>query len=526
MGRVLITASSGSVSDSLIVVVSESASVGRFAYVAGNVDGTISAFTVNAATGQLRHNGYAFAGQLPEAVVVDAGNKFVYVLNSGDNSISAFLINSNGALTAVAGSPFPTGSKAAVSMTVDPSGAFAYVANSGSNDVSAFSIDPTTGALTAIAGSPFPAGAGPQSIVTDPFGKFVYVTNFPANNVSAYTIDPATGALTAMAGSPFMAGSEPSAVAVDPTGHFAYVANSGSADISAFSINSPTGALTALAGSPFPTGAGMEIAGLTVSPSGQFLYVANFGSASVSAFTVSASGSLSAITGSPFPVRSEPRSVQIDPAGKFAYVPNLASDEVEVFAISAAGALNTAGTVRTRQQAAAIALSVGTAAVTYTPKFAYVVNAGSNDVSVYSVNGSTGALTSTGTLRVSRWVSVKLILRRAPPRGLRANKAAQARWRRRRPGEEGRRRTRRAVGPHTSLILFTISSTDSACPLVRWSSHPSRPMISLGRHVCVSAGSFMDWRPSLASLFLVAQRWRKVASWYAPNGECPGTEWM
>jgi len=119
VGRVLIPAST-----ILIVVVSESAGVGRFAYVAGNVDGTISAFTVNAATGQLRHNGYVFAGHLPEAIVVDAGNKFVYVLNSGDDTISAFSINpSNGALTVVPGSPFPTGSVGAVSLTVDPSGA-------------------------------------------------------------------------------------------------------------------------------------------------------------------------------------------------------------------------------------------------------------------------------------------------------------------------------------------------------------------------------------------------------------------
>src|ERR1700757_4901360 len=205
IGRVQITATSGSIrgSTTLIAVVSESTGVPRFAYVANSVDGTVSAYTVNPTTGQLRNNGYAFAGKLPQAVVVDPRDKFAYVTNSGDNTISAFLINSsNGALTAVPGSAFPTGSNGAVSMTVDPSGAFAYVANSGSNNVSAFSIDPNTGALTAIAGSPFPAGAGPQSIVTDSFGKFVYVTNFPANNVSAYTIDAATGALTAVAGSP------------------------------------------------------------------------------------------------------------------------------------------------------------------------------------------------------------------------------------------------------------------------------------------------------------------------------------
>lgn len=66
---------------------------------------------------------------------------------------------------------------------------------------------------------------------------------------------------------------------------------------------------------------------------------------------------------------SGPRSIEVDPAGKFAYVPNLASDEVEVFSIGTTGALNIASRVRTRPQAVAIALSMGTTAVTYTPKF-------------------------------------------------------------------------------------------------------------------------------------------------------------
>lgn len=397
IGRVQITATSGSITGSttLIAVISQTAGIPRFAYVADNVDGTISAYTVNPTTGQLRNNGYVSAGNLPEAIAVDPRGKFAYVVNSGDNTISAFVINSsNGALTAVAGSPFPTGSKAAISVAVDPSGTFAYVANSGSNNVSAFSIDPASGVLTAIAGSPFPAGAGPQSIVTDPFGKFVYVTNFPANNVSAFAIDPATGALRKVVGSPFGAGSEPSAITIDPLAHFAYVANSGSADVSVFSIDSATGALSALSGSPFRTGAGMEISGLTVDTSGKFLYVANFGSSSISAFTINSAGALAAVNGSPFTVGSQPRSIQVDPTGKFAYVPNLSFDEVEVFSIGGSGALSIASTVRTRPQAAALALSMGTSAVTYTPTHAYVANLSSNNVSGFSVDQVAGVLSS------------------------------------------------------------------------------------------------------------------------------------
>ena len=91
---------------------------------------------------------------------------------------------------------------------------FAYVANEGSNNVSAYTIDPSTGALTTIAGSPFPAARFPASVAVDPSGKFAYVAEEDSNNVSAYTIDPSTGALSANAGSPFPAGSAPSSVTI------------------------------------------------------------------------------------------------------------------------------------------------------------------------------------------------------------------------------------------------------------------------------------------------------------------------
>jgi len=44
--------------------------------------------------------------------------------------------------------------------------AFAYVADYGPNNVSAFTVNPSTGALTAVAGSPFASGSGTHSIAT------------------------------------------------------------------------------------------------------------------------------------------------------------------------------------------------------------------------------------------------------------------------------------------------------------------------------------------------------------------------
>jgi len=143
---------------------------------------------------------------------------------------------------------------------------FAYVANEGSNNVSAYTIDPSTGALTTIAGSPFPAARFPASVAVDPGGKFAYVSDENSNNISAYTIDLSTGALSAIAGSPFPAGLFPDSVAVDPSGKFAYVAEEDSNNVSAYTIDPSTGALSANAGSPFPAGSAPSSVTISRSP--------------------------------------------------------------------------------------------------------------------------------------------------------------------------------------------------------------------------------------------------------------------
>ena len=55
---------------------------------------------MNAATGQLRHNGYVAAGTNPVSVTVDPSGKFAYVANFG-GGVSAYTINAAPALTQI-----------------------------------------------------------------------------------------------------------------------------------------------------------------------------------------------------------------------------------------------------------------------------------------------------------------------------------------------------------------------------------------------------------------------------------------
>ena len=136
---------------------------GRFLYVAmvgtANANHVVSGFFIDPTTGaltQLATSPFP-AGLGPIRLASDAAGKFLFVANSHDDTLSAFSIDAaSGALTAV-GSPYATGS-APVDVVVDPQGKFVFVANSGSGDLSAFSFDSTTGALTSLPGSPFATG--------------------------------------------------------------------------------------------------------------------------------------------------------------------------------------------------------------------------------------------------------------------------------------------------------------------------------------------------------------------------------
>jgi len=152
----------------------ESATVdpsGSFLYVANRESHNVSAYTIGTNGALIPLAGSPFATEplaYPETVTADPLGRFAYVANWFSGTISAYIIGADGALTPVTGSPFEAGSNP-YSVTVDPSGSFVYVANYGdgivASNVSAYSIE-SNGALTPVAGSPFTAGTGPVSITT------------------------------------------------------------------------------------------------------------------------------------------------------------------------------------------------------------------------------------------------------------------------------------------------------------------------------------------------------------------------
>jgi 6-phosphogluconolactonase (cycloisomerase 2 family) len=372
----------------------------RFAYVANQGDNTISIYTMDAATGRPRQNGYALlpAGSNPQATVADPSGRFLYVANHDTDNVSGFEINiSDGTLTELAGSPFP-GGDGPVSIAVDGFRRFVYVINENSRTISTYSID-SSGILIPGGSVNLPGNSSPRSIAIHPIQPLVFVASSTASldNILVYRVKEEDGSLetppqTATAGI-----GPDSVTAVAPSGKFLYVTNSASNNISAFSTqDDPTqpnfGALTPVPGSPFPTQR-LPIS-IAIDPSGSFALVANADADSISSYAIDpVTGALSLIFGSPFAAGITPLSVAVDPSGQFAYVANRDSSDVSVYSLND-GVLAPGLNVRARLFPGSIAITRAANPITHRPKFAYAANFGSDNISAYTVDSSTGDLTA------------------------------------------------------------------------------------------------------------------------------------
>jgi 6-phosphogluconolactonase len=278
-----------------------------------------------------------------------------------------------------------------------PSPEFVYVANNVSQNVSAYVVNAVTGALAPVSGSPFASGVGPFGPTVDPAGRFAYVANNDAGSnkgtVWAYSIQATTGALTTVAGSPFQADFGTGFVAVDPSGRFAYASNYTSGDVTGYTIDASTGALTSIGN--FATGTGTGASSLAIDPSGKFLYVSNntpSGPGSVSAFAIDqTTGLLTQVLGSPFPAGTNTLQVAVDPLDRFVYATSNGSDTITSFEIDhSTGSLVPTGSLATGTDPIGVVVDpLG--------KLAYVALTNVNEVAAYTIDAATGTLTPLAT---------------------------------------------------------------------------------------------------------------------------------
>ena len=281
----------------------------------------IHEYSINGGTGALTEfSGSPFATAVNGSVFTDTQNKFFYIGGC------VFTRSSTGALTAspIGCPPSGVGTKAAV----DPGDKFVFFnCDNRGEAVCAMTLDPNTGALTKITESNdvFANFYMPNDEAVHPSGKFVYSSGpFVAfappplpppaafEKIAVFSLDRSAGQLSILAQLDLQFAADNMVMALDPAGKFLYAADS--TKILAFSINAADGSLAPIAGSPF---AGQHKFSLGanvfhVDPAGKFLYLTALDSNAIFGYRIDpATGALSPLPGSPFPIGAIPLTLSV-----------------------------------------------------------------------------------------------------------------------------------------------------------------------------------------------------------------------
>ncbi|HET9363564.1 MAG TPA: beta-propeller fold lactonase family protein [Candidatus Angelobacter sp.] len=282
----------------------------------------IHEYSIDGATGTLSEfSGSPFAAAVNGVLFTDTHNDFFYV------GTCPFARSNTGTLT---GNPANCSQQVGgFKASVDPGNQFVLLACDNRGEaVCVTTRDLNTGVLTLVSinDAVFANFYQPTDVVVHPSGKFAYSSGpfagfqgpppIPPSptfeEIAVFSLDRPSGDLHILnqVDLPFVPDSQ--VMAMDPAGKFLYAADS--TKILAFSINAADGSLTPIAGSPF-LGTHKFALGANVfhvDPAGKFLYLTALDSNAVFGYAIDpATGSLSPIPGSPFPIGAIPLTLSV-----------------------------------------------------------------------------------------------------------------------------------------------------------------------------------------------------------------------
>ena len=281
----------------------------------GQPTGSISAFTIDRATGKLTLiNRRPSLGRAPCHLALDKDGRNLIVANYSSGTVAVLPVAANGEL----GEPKMvqhTGSSAnrqrqqaphAHCTNFDPAFNFLFACDLGIDKVMTYRLDPAASALRPHT-PPFTAvraGNGPRHMDFRRDGRFAYVLNELTSTVTAFAYDARKGVLREMQTVStlppgYTSGNSGAEIAVHPSGRFLYTSNRGHDSIARFRINAGTGQLTFLDAQP--TG-GRTPRHFAIDPSGRLLLAASQNSGSFTAFTINQSTGALTRTGPPVEV--------------------------------------------------------------------------------------------------------------------------------------------------------------------------------------------------------------------------------
>ena len=268
-------------------------------------EGTVSAYSIDPATGHLRYiNKQPTRGSLSAHNSRDRKDRFLLVANYSD------------------GPEDELPNKAFVVLPIRDDG----------------SLEPGIADAVHIGSGPNPERQErphPHSILATPDNRYLVVADLGLDLLISYRFDAATGEIARSGASALPPGSGPRHFVFHPNGRRAYVVNELASSVSSLTYDPDDGSFVVLhteATVPEAVRAGNSCSEIRLGPGGNVLYVANRGHDSLAILALQEDGGMALVKTVPCGGQI-PRHFAIDPSGSFLAVANQNSDRVSLFAI-------------------------------------------------------------------------------------------------------------------------------------------------------------------------------------------------
>jgi 6-phosphogluconolactonase len=319
-------------------------------YVCAQDDNKISAFTMDADTGQLTPQAELPVAGGPSVMAISPDRRTLYVGQRTGEAISSFRIGpATGGLSllgSIAQAHAPT------FLAPDRTGRYLLSAYYQGGGVAVYHLG-ADGAVGAASQDWLATATGAHAISTDGSNRFAFVPHIariqdnvlepPKDNpgpnvIMQFRFDADTGRLTA--NSPFRVEPTerlgPRHYCFHPTQNLVYFSNEQGCSVTGYRLDPASGTLTAAQTiSTLPDGytARNTCSQIHLTPSGRFLYVGNRGHNSIAGFAVdSATGRLTAI--GRVSTEAVPSAFGLDPAGRFVFAAGTASGRLASYRIN------------------------------------------------------------------------------------------------------------------------------------------------------------------------------------------------
>jgi len=284
---------------------------------------------------------------IPGDWMVIAGGKFMYSAYSAAGLIFGWSLNGNGTITEINGvAPlsalylFTNTSAGTQAMVANPAGTLLFVLDQNDEQIDVYQIG-STGALSSNpAIIQLPSGFRPYNLAVDGQGKFLYISNIvglATTQVAVYNVSSATLSAPVSMTLQQMQGEASGTFMIGTSANTSNTDN----NLHVMSIDSSTGALAEV-GTGFPTADTPGLVAVQPNAGGNLVYSVDFSGTVEGASLNLTTGSLTAVSGSPFIIQG--LSAEFDPAGKYLFVvegTSLSHSSLFGFDVSASSALAT-----------------------------------------------------------------------------------------------------------------------------------------------------------------------------------------